>query len=79
MSRFENIKYDDDSIKYQQAFKELFETLGDNVDEIFSEGRTKSLVFTKLEEAYMWIGKAIRDEQLSRNDDNETSEDWTNI
>jgi hypothetical protein len=24
-------------------------------------------VFTKLEEAYMWIGKAVRDDQIERN------------
>ncbi len=30
-------------------------------------GRAASLVRTKLEEAYMWVGKAIRDEQIARN------------
>lgn len=31
---------------------------------------TKSLAITKLEECYMWIGKAIRDEQIARGGDN---------
>lgn len=29
--------------------------------------RATSLAFTKLEEVYMWIGKAIRDDQVKRN------------
>lgn len=31
-----------------------------------SDGRSKSIAITKLEEFYMWAGKAIRDDQLLR-------------
>lgn len=34
--------------------------------ETLANGRAKSLALTSLEECYMWIGKAIRDEQLAK-------------
>lgn len=37
--------------------------LEDFTEKSLSSGRPKSLVMTKLEEAYMWVGKSIRDEQ----------------
>lgn len=38
-------------------------------------GRAKALAVTKLEECYMWIGKAIRDEQIARNGSAELMEE----
>jgi hypothetical protein len=29
-------------------------------------GRAKSIILTKLEEAFMWMGKAVRDDQIER-------------
>ena len=69
--RFDYVLYDEQSRKKQEAFKNLFtalEDLGNQVlpdDDAISHGRAKNLFFTSLEEAYMWAGKAIRDEQLS--------------
>lgn len=65
MNRFDYIKYDDKAIATQAAFKQLFENL-DRVVGTLPPGRATSLVYTKLEEAYMWVGKAIRDEQVAR-------------
>lgn len=64
--RFSYVKYDEQATKQQQAFKKLFEHVEQYTDTL-SDGRAKSLVYTKLEEAYMWTGKAIRDDQISRN------------
>jgi len=36
--------------------------------------RAKALAITKLEEVYMWIGKAIRDDQIKRNGSAELQE-----
>lgn len=63
MSRFDYIKYNEAAQKLQQAFKDKFIELADAV-EALDDSRAKSLVLTKLEEAYMWIGKAIRDQQI---------------
>ena len=61
--RFSYIKYDEDATRLQARFKELFEKIEATMDERLDEGRSTSLAYTKLEEAYMWIGKAIRDQQ----------------
>lgn len=65
--RFDYVKYDDDATKLQEGFKEVFEELEGLVVENLKPGRAQSLALTKIEEAYMWVGKAIRDEQIVRN------------
>ena len=64
--RFSYVKYDDKAMTQQQTLKQLFEGVEAEVNKL-EDGRAKSLVFTKLEEAYMWAGKAIRDSQIKRN------------
>jgi len=66
MSRFDYVKYDEMAETNQAAFKSMFSELDTHVSAM-KDGRAKSLVLTKLEEAYMWIGKAIRDDQVARN------------
>ena len=63
MSRFDYVKYDEEATKKQAAFKAAFEALEEQTN-LLENGRAKALVLTKLEEAYMWIGKAVRDEQV---------------
>lgn len=76
--RFKYVKYDERSIIQQEAFKEQFEKLETMVEDL-SQGRAKSLMLTHLEEAYMWLGKAIRDEQLSRGSQTEHVPERTNV
>ncbi len=66
MGRFDYVKYDEQATKTQQEFKEVFEALENDVNERLEDGRAKALVLTKLEEAYMWIGKSIRDTQVAK-------------
>lgn len=63
--RFSYIKYDEAAMQTQQAFKAEFEKLEARVNGL-ANGRAKSLVYTHLEEAYMWVGKSIRDDQVAR-------------
>ena len=63
--RFEYVKYDEQAIKDQNAFKEQFILIEAAVSTLQSP-RSKALILTKLEEAYMWVGKAIRDDQIAR-------------
>lgn len=65
-NRFDYVKYDDKAISQQSFFKEKFMSLEEATKHLISP-RAKALVFTKLEESYMWIGKAIRDDQIERN------------
>lgn len=67
MSRFDYVKYDLRAVEDQAVFKKQFEELEHSVTAHLKPGRASALVLTKLEEAYMWVGKAIRDEQVARN------------
>lgn len=77
MSRFDYVKYNDVAAKLQAAFKEKFEDLTSAV-EALEDGRAKSLVLTKLEESYMWIGKALRDQQIKNCGPAEPQEERSN-
>lgn len=67
MSRFDYVKYDEVAAIDQANFKAEFEQLTTAVEFGLKSPRAKALVLTKLEEAYMWVGKAIRDDQIERN------------
>lgn len=78
MSRFDYVKYDEQAATLQADFKDRFEALEGTVALLVKPGgagRTASLALTKLEEAYMWIGKAIRDDQIERNGSAELQEE----
>lgn len=66
MSKYDYVMYDDRAAAQQRYFKEKFQDLDVLVDAL-ENGRAKAIASTKLEEAYMWVGKAIRDEQIKRN------------
>lgn len=68
MNRFDYVKYDEQAMSAQLAFKDQFMALEEAVNIKLNSPRAKALVMTKLEEAYMWVGKAIRDDQLARNE-----------
>lgn len=78
MNRFDYVKYDERAVKDQAAFKEAFEALSITSETCLRSPRAKALVQTKLEEAYMWVGKAIRDDQIERNGSATLQEDRVN-
>lgn len=73
-NRFDYVKYDEKAISDQEQFKKQFQALESMVDFSLVSPRAKALVHTKLEEAYMWVGKAIRDDQIKRNGSAELQE-----
>lgn len=75
MSRFDYVKYDEIAQSQQADFKRKFQDIEDSVDTRLLNGRAKALIMAKLEEAYMWIGKAIRDDQIERNGTAELQEE----
>lgn len=77
MSRFNYVKYDEKAVKDQAAAKDHCELLECEIDSL-PTGRAKSMALTKLEECYMWIGKAIRDHQIERNGSAEPQEERNN-
>lgn len=66
MSRFDYVQYDTQANVVQANFKTAFSIMEKQVNELLTSPRAKALVLSKLEEAYMWIGKAIRDDQIAR-------------
>lgn len=74
MSRFDNVQYDEQAIREHAEAKKLFEQIDHFIETSLKNGRAKSLTLTLLEEAFMWIGKAIRDEQILRNEATELNE-----
>jgi hypothetical protein len=66
MSRFEYIKYDDIAMAAQPGIKAAFQHTETMISQL-ADSRAKSLALTALEESYMWVGKAIRDDQIARN------------
>jgi len=78
MSRFDYVKYDQQAIAERDVVNQLSEQLETVINNIQDErglGRSQSLALEKLEETYMWIGKAIRDAQIYRNKDTELQEE----
>ena len=65
LRRFDYVQYDEQATAQQDAFKQKFLEL-ENMTNRLEEGRAKSLIFIYLEIAYMWVGKALRDECIAR-------------
>lgn len=74
VSRFDYVRYDDLAAATQAAFKAKVTELEALIEASFppgppataAYGRAKALALTKLEEVYMWLGKAIRDDQVAK-------------
>jgi hypothetical protein len=65
MSRFESIKFDKSHLK----LAEKAAALSIEVERFISElhkGRSSAMAITHLEECHVWMGKAIRDDQIIR-------------
>jgi len=73
-TRFDYIRYDEAAMTTQDAIKHYAKLLESCIELSLPEGRAKSLALTKLEECYMWTGKAIRDAQIKRNGSAELQE-----
>lgn len=63
--RFNYVKYDECSVQQQEAAKAMCEQMETFINSL-GAGIPQSLALTALEETYMWIGKAIRDQQVAR-------------
>lgn len=75
-NRFDYVKFDENTAAIGATFKDGFTKIADSID-LLGPGRAVSLALTKLEEAYMWVGKALRDRQIDRNGRAELQEERT--
>ena len=62
--RFDYVRYDPAHTEMQNEAKALVLQLEYHIDQLLP-GRPRGLAHTALEECYMWIGKAIRDDQVA--------------
>lgn len=76
-TRFDYVAYDQASCEAQAAAKSQCIALEAVIEEL-PHCRAKALALTKLEEVYMWIGKAVRDGQIARNGSAELQEGRSN-
>lgn len=68
MTRFDYVQYDSIAANEQAKAKLAVQSVEMLIEQVAPGGsRPKHLALTKLEECYMWLGKLIRDEQISRN------------
>lgn len=70
MSRFDSIEYDPISKLNYSKYKGVFESLDSELELDLAITREKSVLMTKLEEAHMWLNKAIKADQLYRTEKN---------
>ena len=66
-NRFDYVKYDEVALTIQDYFKLTCKTLETAIDRELDSPRAKEYAIKALEECYMWVGKAIRDDQIERN------------
>lgn len=63
-SRFAYVDYDGPSAAISGSIRKTAVAMEHAINQL-PDGRPKSLALTKLEEAFMWAGKAIRDRQMA--------------
>lgn len=67
-SRFDYVGFDIETLKLQEELKNLFEQIENKLDLEFGlSSRELSLSITKLEETWMWVGKALKRKQINKN------------
>ena len=66
MSKFDYAKFDSVSVERLAGAKALFEQAEGYLGVHLESSREKSLALTALEEAFMWVGKALNSDQERR-------------
>lgn len=66
MSRFESVQFDESSKEKWALLTKQYSQLENIINNLLEDGRARSVVMTKLEESFMWVGKAIRNDQWKR-------------
>lgn len=65
--RFDYVKYDQQANEAQAIAKDMVTQVENFINTNLQSPRAKASALTYLEITYMWIGKAIRDDQIMRN------------
>ena len=65
-NRFDWIVYDDNSVLLQAKYKEMFKQLEAELCLGLKPSSELTLACIKLEEAFMWVGKSVKHDQIKR-------------
>ena len=68
--RFSYVKFDEIAAAQQNQLRLAFEAVEFLVEKLASSD-CKEMIFEKLQEAYMWAGKHIREDQIARDPSSE--------
>lgn len=75
MSNLDSIPYDDTSKQLYSELRILFGRAEAGAMMNLSGGRYKKHALLALEESFLWVGKALKDDQLKRETPSDPSED----
>lgn len=67
MDRFESVKFDELNAQVFDELRKQYSILSKSI-ECLGQRTYQEMAQTKLEESFMWVGKALRDIQLHRNE-----------
>lgn len=65
MTRFGHVQFDDENKNLSKACREGCITLEAQLEKL-PVSRERSIAFTKLEECFMWVNKALREKQIDK-------------
>lgn len=66
MNRFDSIEFDAESNIKHEGFKALFTHLTNSVADQIGDATICTAIIAKLDEAFMLIGRGIREDQIKR-------------
>lgn len=66
-NRFDYVAYDESAQAKQNAAKHYAKLMETCIETNLPPSAEKTLALRALEVSYMWIGKAVRDDQINRN------------
>jgi len=78
MNRFESLRFD----SHHEGLANRASMLAQEVERFISElkpGRSSAMAVTKLEECHVWMGKAIRDDQIALSNTADTDKAMENL
>lgn len=66
--RFTSVKFNESNLKLHRAFQFYFADLEEQIMLNIPAGQSQALAITKLQEAFMWVGRAMADAQLTKDE-----------
>lgn len=66
--RFASVSFNESNAKLHRAFQFYFADLEEQIMLNIPAGQAQATALTKLQEAFMWVGKAMADAQITKDE-----------